>query len=286
MFPLGVGLTRYAIINRIFEYSRRSLTHQSDRLNALLGILRVFEGRGTYQCWGTPIFPSSVSLRLEPSEQDLNMGFLPGLCGMFYPTSRSNIRIPNLPSWSWTGWSDSICYDDRILEGLTSVVQVSVELRDRSVLDWNEFHRRYAEINNSVQLSYLIHVWAPTFEIQNLSQNRDSHDLEVKMEDGWFLRWKFHSCQNGICTLQATKTLVLASDGEGRKFLVFFKQFEDGWERVLGCWKHCSGLLLLGPDHKMADVFNYPNNGSDIIERYGVDWEKSIASTWETLRIG
>ena len=50
LFPFGVDTTPNAIFNRISEYSSKSLTHQSDRLNAFLGILRVFETQGTYHC--------------------------------------------------------------------------------------------------------------------------------------------------------------------------------------------------------------------------------------------
>lgn len=167
LFPFGVGTTRNAIFNRISEYSRKSLTYQSDRLNALLGILRVFETRGTYHYWGTPILPDSFAPGLEPSKQDLNLGFLQGLC--WEPLGNFKARLQHLPSWSWTSWSDAVSYDEFPV-GLTSVLKVSIEPRDGSVLDWIEFQRRYAEINDAMQLSHFIHVWAPTFEIHNLSK--------------------------------------------------------------------------------------------------------------------
>ena len=80
LFPFGVDTTPYAIFDRISEYSRKSLTHQSDRLNAFLGILRAFETQDIYHCWGTPILPSPFAPGMKPSKQDLNSGFLLGLC--------------------------------------------------------------------------------------------------------------------------------------------------------------------------------------------------------------
>jgi hypothetical protein len=50
VFAFGVGTTPNSIFNRIAEFSSKSLTHQSDRLNTFLGILRVFETQGTYHC--------------------------------------------------------------------------------------------------------------------------------------------------------------------------------------------------------------------------------------------
>ena len=125
-------------------------------------------------------------------EQDLNLGFLQGIFRKRLRNSKA--RIPPLPSWSWTGSSDAVSYDE-FPAGLNSVLQVSVELRDGSVLDWNEFQCRYTKINNPVQLSYFIQVWAPAFEIYNRSENDIFHNLEVKMNDSWFLRWMFHCSQ-------------------------------------------------------------------------------------------
>ncbi|PMD20051.1 HET-domain-containing protein [Hyaloscypha hepaticicola] len=290
LFPFGVGTTRNAIFNRISEYSRKSLTYQSDRLNAFLGILRVFETRGTYHCWGTPILPDSFAPGLEPSKQDLNLGFLQGLC--WEPLGNFKARLQHFPSWSWTSWSDAVSYDEFPV-GLTSVLKVSIELRDGSVLDWIEFQRRYAEITDAMQLSHFIHVWAPTFEIHNLSKE-NSHNLsketspwyscEIKMNDGWFLRWKFLFYHDESMLSQYQKSFVMASYRESRKFIVFLKHCEDNFERLWGGWIHCENVSLLRPDRKEADGVNLV--GSNIIERYGRDWERSIASTWETLRIG
>lgn len=221
---------------------------------------------------------------MKPSKQDLNSGFLLGLCWIQIGSS-SQVRIPNLPSWSWTGWSGTVRYEDETLESLTSVVKIFVELRDGSVLDWSEYQRRYAEINNSVQLSHFIHVWAPTFEIHNLSkETSQSYNYEIKMNDGWFLQWNFFIYQDGSMLSQCQKCFVMPSSIESRKFIVFLKQCENSFERIWGCWTHHANISLLRPDRETADLFDLV--GSNITERYGTDWEKSIASTWETLRIG
>ena len=227
--------------------------------------------------------PPPFAPRMKPSKQDLNSGFLRGLCWTLI--GPSHVRIPNLPSWSWTSWSGTVWHEDSTLEGLTSVVKASVELRDWSVLDWSEHQRRYAEINNSVQLSHFIHVLAPTFEIHNLSKATSQwYNCEIRMNDGWFLQWKFLFYQDSVMLSQCQKSFVMASSIESRKFIVLLKQSENSFERIWGCWTYCANISLLRPDRKKPDVSNPV--GSNITERYGLDWEKSIASTWETLRIG
>jgi hypothetical protein len=60
MFPSnGIGKTPWEIIQRIGEYSRKSLTNDSDVLNGILGILRAFETsiHAIRHCWGVPILP-------------------------------------------------------------------------------------------------------------------------------------------------------------------------------------------------------------------------------------
>jgi hypothetical protein len=281
MFPFGVVTPRNAVFKRIFEYSRMSLTRQSVRLNAFLGILRVFETRGTYHCWGTPILPPPFAPRIEPQKQDLGLGFLGGLCWTLEESF--NARIPYLPSWSWTGWSGGVWYYE-FTGPFNSVLQASVELSDGSVLDWNEFQCRYTEINHPVQLSHFIHVWGPTFKVESLSEHYPYHKCEVKMNDGCFLRWMAYIPQTCLPLSQRTKAVILMSAGEDAKFVVFLNQLEYCFERIWGGWIRCSNISLLRPDRKKADVFNRVE--SSVTERYGLDWEKSIVSTWETLRIG
>jgi len=103
VFPTGVGTGKDAICARISEYLNKSLTRQSDKLNAFLGILRVFEMRGTYNCWGTPILHHSTDQFLtETSRWKMEMctGFVRGLCWTslvgLWP---SEDREPYLPSW-------------------------------------------------------------------------------------------------------------------------------------------------------------------------------------------
>ena len=105
------------------------------------------------------------------------------------------------------------------------------------------------------------------------------------MNDDWFLQLNLHIYDDDLMLSQCQKSFVMASDRESGKFIVFLKQCENSFERIWGCWTQCRNILLLRPDRKKADVLGAV--GDNIIARYGrEDWEKSIASTWERLRIG
>jgi len=94
----------------IAEFRKRTLTYQSDSLNALSGILRAFE-KGEwpiYQLAGVPIF---YPMRLSSDEQTLTpktatQGFLIGL--IWRNRSYECERVPMFPSWSWAGWTGQV----------------------------------------------------------------------------------------------------------------------------------------------------------------------------------
>ncbi|KAF2190194.1 HET-domain-containing protein, partial [Zopfia rhizophila CBS 207.26] len=57
LYPLhGLGKSPQDIWTRITEYTRRSITYESDTLNGMLGLLRAFSERETpvYHLWGVP----------------------------------------------------------------------------------------------------------------------------------------------------------------------------------------------------------------------------------------
>jgi hypothetical protein len=280
IFPIGVGTDDDAIFERISEYSRKSLTRQSDRLNAFLGVLRAFETLGTYNCWGTPL-PRTIILSHPVGVRNLNEGFLCGLC--WTASGASKAREPSLPSWSWTGWSGLVGYHHHYFYDNTLAIEISFELSDGSVLDRDDFRRRYHEINNPKDLSHFIHVLAPTLAIQNVSKNGFRYNCEVKMNDGWFLRWPFDTYSKEQLDYGSCKAFLVVTL-RSEIFVMFVRRLEGSFERVWGDWKQCRDVELLRPDCEVADILD--NTGSGIIKRYGYDWSKSLELTWETLRLG
>ncbi|KAK4194401.1 HET-domain-containing protein, partial [Triangularia verruculosa] len=76
------------------EYSTRNLSHESDRLNAVLGILGKQESLTppAYHIWGTPV-------------QQVTEGWALALGWGSYRQQKPRRRNPEFPSWSWIGWA-------------------------------------------------------------------------------------------------------------------------------------------------------------------------------------
>jgi hypothetical protein len=87
--------------------SRRALSHQSDALNACLGILKA---TNTTHIWGVPIeydFDSRVLTMDLCWRQDV-------------PSSRR----PGFPSWSWAGWKGGVTFQNSVSTRLLCTIQL------------------------------------------------------------------------------------------------------------------------------------------------------------------
>jgi hypothetical protein len=94
------------LMDYVDEYCRKDLSYSGDVLNALQGILRLFEGCSPplYNLYGVP-FRTRAHLKKfhgsEPEHGSSNEAFLMGL--MWYHAEMGE-RRRGFPSWSWAGW--------------------------------------------------------------------------------------------------------------------------------------------------------------------------------------
>jgi hypothetical protein len=117
--PNGPGKSVITVLDVIPEYTSRSLTHESDNLNALLGVFNAFgkssdhrisSSKSTsntstprtsaqlHQIWGLPVLPAGAS-----GLRELSMDH--SFCAMLaWQSDSPSTRSPGFPSWSWTGW--------------------------------------------------------------------------------------------------------------------------------------------------------------------------------------
>jgi hypothetical protein len=198
VFPPGVGLYPEEVYQHIYTYSKKSFSHTSDMLNAFLGILAAFEAGplGLRNCFGTPIFPNpNISEETTTIEKMYPIaGFLKGLG---WALSEDGKRQQNLPSWSWTGWVGSGINDNLIerekwhLPTQKPHVKISIELSNGTVLDWDLFQARYAEVNTPSKLSGYLYV--STWAIPLRMRGRDGlrQNCEFDMNDGSYIVWSF-----------------------------------------------------------------------------------------------
>jgi Heterokaryon incompatibility protein (HET) len=200
----GIGKMPWDIIQRIEEYSRKSLTNDSDILNGILGILRAFETgiNATRHCWGVPILsvpPEIIKSATKSGKKNLGgqaWGFVAGL-GWTLP--EPSTRRIEFPSWSWTGWAGSVKWrdDDTLLRGLRidPDIKLSIKLHDGRILDWDTYQQSYDDLNSSLYLTHYIRISAWTTPIRLLrrirSIGRVEYEAHIDLEDGSYLHWRF-----------------------------------------------------------------------------------------------
>lgn len=87
----------FNLMGYIREYGQKNLKYETDRMDAFIGILADFAERKEpiYHLWGVPVVTRSVS----GGEWKLMLVW-------FHREPRA--RQAGFPSWSWTGWSESI----------------------------------------------------------------------------------------------------------------------------------------------------------------------------------
>lgn len=103
------------IFDRINEYASRSLSYDSDALNAFQGILKVFEKAAcpVYHYWGVPII-SGTLLNVQ------NINWITRFAlGLTWVTQTAGKRREGLPSWSWTGWKgwENLSFPHSVVDG-------------------------------------------------------------------------------------------------------------------------------------------------------------------------
>ncbi|KAJ4175257.1 hypothetical protein NW754_005678 [Fusarium falciforme] len=155
------------LFERLAEYTRRNLTYQSDALNAMLGVLRIYatlERSPIYHICGVPILHGSgeeVSRRQSfvtsndggsDDDDDAGValaGFVSGLC---WTLQSPGVRRPGFPSWSWTGWHGVVDYqfEEPVMVDFADGfdVEVSIVLADGiAPMPWSDY---YGRLRNTV----------------------------------------------------------------------------------------------------------------------------------------
>lgn len=203
MFPRGIGTSAWEIVLRIEDYTRRQLTDPSDILNGISGILQAFKRsrKRVLHCAGVPMIPATSKWRQGAEsgpflwEWSPLAGFCGGLC--WQPTSPTE-RREGFPSWSWTGWRGKINWgisgsEWRFLE-LNKELQISVQLEDGSVADWDTFCHSYDDM--STKISDTLHVATWTFPLRIWRKSKDrfrdtEYEAVVELEDKEPSVWYF-----------------------------------------------------------------------------------------------
>lgn len=118
VFDTDRDLTNATLFAHLQQFRVRTLTSESDRLNAFLGMLNLYQKAKDpiFHFMGVPILPPTARtyshgsqghlVHRETRQRSIDGNFAAGLCWTTpwkrYITCRRQIGFP---SWSWTGWS-------------------------------------------------------------------------------------------------------------------------------------------------------------------------------------
>lgn len=159
------------VYDRIKEYSKRSLSYQSDSLNAIMGVLHTFElsNPPIYHYHGVPILPPDrAPPDFNPDTTSMD-GFVQSLRWCLN-LSEVKKRRPAFPSWSWVGW-DNQCVKLTTSSTVFEPTAVVVEIEDSSGerIDWARFEERgYLKDVEPSELPHCIWLEAETFVLASL----------------------------------------------------------------------------------------------------------------------
>jgi hypothetical protein len=151
------------ICRHIQEYTMKMLTHPSDFLKAMLGILHYFQALSNpiHHYWGVPILPHQPHRLQDEHGNHLNSssalaGFLRGLCWMPWHLPElwhTGLRRPQFPSWSWSGWdmwpnrAHYDCGNRDLYQHSVSALNI---MHDGTTIPWEDFWAMMSE--NNVQM--------------------------------------------------------------------------------------------------------------------------------------
>jgi hypothetical protein len=311
MFPFsGIGKRPWDIIERIEEYSRKSLTNDSDILNGTLGILRAFETgiHATRHCWGVPILsvpPEMIQSATKSGKKNLGAQAWGFVAGLSWTLLEPSTRRLGFPSWYWTGWAGSVKWgiDGSLLREITidPDIKLSIELHDGQVLDWNTYQQSYDNLNSSLFLTHYIRISAWVTPIRILrricSIGRVEYEAHIDLEDGSYLHWRFCPTTKEPLAYQlytgiqlGWKELQEASQDEfglNGPLILVVGRVGDRTERVGLGWVDDSNYKLYGPDGVYEHADSDDSDGEPLLGRNRLHVRRPIlAKSWQEIWLG
>lgn len=93
------------------EYSQRTLTFESDGLDAFKGIIGAFERvSGLQFLWGLPTMYLGAALTWPAHDEEIEVRRRTALCK--FQNSQGEFTECPFPSWSWVGWVGKVHFDE------------------------------------------------------------------------------------------------------------------------------------------------------------------------------
>ncbi len=181
-------------------YTKRTLSYSSDSLNAILGILQMFEQTATptYHHFGVPILPPFISNWTGPTKyRAIKRSSAHGFAiGLRWDLVKPSKRCSEFPSWSWTGWNgvvdSSLNAQNRYntesnLNSPYSDIRFRAETKNGQTIDWDDLKQIIQTKSQDLSsLSPILIVDAYTIKLR--------FDYNIKSADayygsGYYWKW-------------------------------------------------------------------------------------------------
>jgi hypothetical protein len=126
-----------SVLIHIEHYTKRDLSFESDSINALLGVLHLYQNSSPriFHLYGLPFSIDSVG----SSNGSLSAALA------WHHTKIGAVRRPRFPAWSWAGWKGEVSFalkwDSLLKTNHRSLIEVFLESEDGIVVDINDFTR-------------------------------------------------------------------------------------------------------------------------------------------------
>jgi hypothetical protein len=184
-FPVDIYLC-------ITNYTPRSLSDQSDALNAILGIFASFETKFNVQhLHGLPYIrsaPIAHANRAYPIPVTLEQS-------LRWEWQDTPVRRVGFPTWSWAGWVGKSGYpyihrsDAEYALTASTEIAVEIELSSGKLLPWTQYLQHKSSYNeDTTSISNFIHLDVYTSSVGLIQHGNKGFgtNMELELKDGKF----------------------------------------------------------------------------------------------------
>lgn len=225
------------IIKCLQQYSRRSLTKESDILNGVLGLFKHAERleKPVLHIWGVPL------LIYLPQSPETGSSFVLRLC---WNLKRPSPRRRGFPSFSWAGWYGEVEWLEGGVAYWDASFKVSVETTSGEWLSVEPFQELYSTLAlGSRSLKPVIHIQAytavafrrnpeydldifrPTFMFYSISTPKQSSSEQVK-------HMAFRATTTEVLSQDESYLAIFLAEQNQDGFILIVIDRGDVWERV------------------------------------------------------
>ena len=172
VFPSpSMGKSSSDVLHRVSEYTRRTLTFDSDMLNDILGVFGIYEVLFPFfrHFWGVPIARLKRLVTMQQSDDNRYFrthteGVVTGLCWNLRAPSK---RHPGFHNWSWAVWLGEVDDNDNIYKDTLSTadgMEARVEREDGKTVDFQLLEQLSKDASNYKKFLPYIHIGAWTIK--------------------------------------------------------------------------------------------------------------------------